>query len=105
MRTVSFLLTTSNFCCRTRANASMWTSGLGVIEMKSRMLTGSDVLVVVLNESAAELDLEKSAFVSGSTDTVVDVTVRYRIVHFRPLLASRFAPCAAVGLSYILPDT
>ena len=64
-------------CFRTRANASMWAAGLGVIETKSRILKGSDVLVVVLNESAAEVDFESSAFVSESReDTDVDVTVR-----------------------------
>ena len=55
----------------------MWAAGLGVIETKSRILKGSDVLVVVLNESAAEVDFESSAFVSESwEDTDVDVTVR-----------------------------
>jgi hypothetical protein len=55
----------------------MWVSGLGVIQTTSRILKGSDVLVVVLNESAAELDFESSAFVSESReDTDVDVTVR-----------------------------
>ncbi len=72
-----FPLVTSNSRFRTRANASMWASGLGVIETSSRILKGSDVLVVVLNESAAELDFESSAFISESReDTDVDITVR-----------------------------
>ncbi len=59
--------------CRTVANLSMWRQGLGAIQSKSKVLQGSDVLVVVMNASTAELDLQSSAFetVSGSVDITV----------------------------------
>jgi hypothetical protein len=70
---------------RTIANASMWTQGLGVVETQTRTLRGKDVLVVVMNESAAEFDLEPSAFdLERGKAAIVDVTVR--LVNFLSLI-------------------
>ena len=55
----------------------MWAQGLGVVETKTRLLKGNDVLVVVLNQSAAEFDLEASAFdLEPDKTALVDLTVR-----------------------------
>ncbi len=69
----SFPLSHFTVFCRTVANLSMWRQGLGAIQSKSKVLQGSDVLVVVMNASTAELDLQSSAFetVSGSVDVTV----------------------------------
>ena len=77
--------------CRTVANMSMWRQGLGAIQSKSKVLQGSDVLVVVRNASTAELDLQSSAFetVSGS----VDVTVRCEASVNAPVCAYVFNYC------------
>jgi hypothetical protein len=55
------------------ANSSMWTQGHGAVQSSSRTMKGSDVLVVVMNESSVELDTESSAFVESGD---LDVTVR-----------------------------
>jgi hypothetical protein len=55
------------------ANSSMWTQGYGAVQSSSRMMKGSDVVVVVMNESSVELDIESSAFVESRD---LDVTVR-----------------------------
>ena len=77
--------------CRTVANMSMWRQGLGAIQSKSKVLQGSDVMVVVTNASTAELDLQSSAFetVSGS----VDVTVRCEASVNAPVCAYVFNSC------------
>jgi hypothetical protein len=95
MPPASFLYPRLTTFCRTIANSSMWTQGLGALESEIRTIKGKDVLVVVLNESSAEFDWEASAFdLERGKTAVVDVTVRlepsqyFQTVNFAALALS-----------------
>jgi hypothetical protein len=103
---------------RVVANTSMWTQGRGAVQSSSRMMKGSDLLVVVTNESSVELDIESSSAFAESQD--LDVTVRLppstsRLPNSQPVpcpsicvgfaLRGLHQPYSACFRSYVLPSS
>jgi hypothetical protein len=56
----------------------MWLQGLAASGSESRVLRASDVFIVVLNESTAEVDVKSSAFAPSSADLTLDVEVSFQ---------------------------